>query len=302
MSERKEFLVKKEEEGSRLDQFLVEKIASVSRTWIKKLIEDKKVLVNNQPTKAHHKVRYRERIEVEESPPKTIDLIPEKKDLEIIYEDDEILVINKPAGLLVHPAGKRTTGTLANILAFYFGQLPSLGDRKRLGIVHRLDEGTSGIMVIAKTEDSLRNISEQFEKREVKKEYLALVKGRMELDEGRIDFPLGRHQLKRQRMAVRYTVSRAAETYWKVIERFKYSTLVALTPKTGRTHQLRVHLAHLGHPILGDKEYGIKAKIDHQALCAYYLGFRHPKTHKFIEFKIELPNDFKKLIDGERLK
>ena len=203
---------------------------------------------------------------------------------------------------MVHPTGKRHYHTLVNALAYYFGQLPSLAGQDRLGIVHRLDEGTSGVMVVAKTEIALRDLSAQFRTRKVKKEYVALVKGVMELDEGIIDVPIGRHHQKRQRMTVRYVSSKIAKTHWKVIERFKNSTLVSLRPHTGRTHQLRVHMAHIGYPILGDKEYGAIASIGHQALCARYLGFTHPVDKNFREFKAELPTDFKKLIDSERAK
>jgi 23S rRNA pseudouridine1911/1915/1917 synthase len=302
MDKKKEFVVTQEEENSRLDQLLVKKLTDTSRTHIKKLIENKLIKIDNQPTKAHHKVKAGEKIEIYEPPPKSNEIISQKIDLQILYEDSDILVINKPAGLLVHPTGKRSCGTLVNALAYHFGQLPSLGSQERWGIVHRLDEGTSGVMVVAKTEPALRNLSEQFKKRKVKKEYLALVKGVMELDEGVIDVPIGRHHEKRQRMSVRYISSKIARTNWKVIERFKKSTLVSLRPETGRTHQLRVHMAHIGHPILGDKEYGVPAPITHQALCAHYLGFIHPLHKKFMEFEVDLPSDFKNLIENERIR
>lgn len=302
MSEKKEFFVTQEENGMRLDKFLVGKLTDESRTHIKKIIEESLVKVDGRLTKVNYKIKTGEKVEIDEILPVVTTLTPQKIALEILYEDDAVLVINKPAGLLVHPTGKRRVDTLANALVYYFGQLPSLGDESRLGIVHRLDEGTSGIMVIAKTEIALRKISEQFKKRKVKKEYTALVKGVIELDEGEIDAPIGRHREKRKKMTVRYENSRDAKTYWKVIERFKNSTLVLLKPHTGRTHQIRVHVAHIGHPILGDKEYGIKAPIDHQALCATYLGFFHPVKLKFVEFRIDVPQDIKNLIELERAK
>lgn len=302
MGEKKEFFVTQEENGVRLDKFLVGKLTDESRTHIKKIIEGGLVKIDGRQIKVNYKIKTGERVEVDEIPADTTTLTPQKIDLEILYEDDDILVINKPAGLLVHPTGRRRCDTLANALLYHFGQLPSLGDESRLGIVHRLDEGTSGIMVIAKTETALRKISEQFKKRKVKKEYTALVKGIMELDEGEIDAPIGRHRQRRKKMTVRYETSRAARTYWRVIERFKNSTLVLLRPHTGRTHQIRVHMAHIGYPILGDKEYGVVASIDHQALCATYLGFFHPIKLKFMEFRVDLPVDIKNLIELEREK
>lgn len=302
MSGKKEFFATQEESGMRLDKFLVGKLTSESRTHIKKIIEDRLVKIDGRLTKVNYKIKTGEKVEIDKILPAAAALTPQKIALEILYEDDDILVINKPAGLLVHPTGKRRCDTLANALVYHFGQLPSLGDESRPGIVHRLDEGTSGIMVIAKTEIALRKISEQFKKRKVKKEYTVLVKGVMQLDEGAVDAPIGRHREKRKKMTVRYENSRTAKTYWKVMERFKNSTLVALKPQTGRTHQIRVHMAHIGHPILGDKEYGIKAPIENQALCATYLGFFHPVKSKFVEFRIDLPQDFKNLIELERAK
>lgn len=302
MDKKEEVVVEEKEEHERLDIFLHKKISGESRTHIKKLIEDGFVKVNGETTKVHHKVRAGEKIEFFLPEPVQIDIIPEKIDLEIIYEDEECLVLNKPAGLLVHPAGKRISGTLVNALLYHFGQLPSLDAQHRCGLVHRLDEGTSGLMVIGKTEQSLRNLADQFKTRRVKKEYAALVRGSVELDEGIIDAPIDRHPLKRERMKVEFSSSKTAKTRWKVIEKFKKSTLVALNLETGRTHQLRVHMAYIGHPILGDKEYGIPAEISHQALCARYIGFYHPKTGNFLEFKIDLPQDFKKLIEIERAK
>ncbi|MFH1856322.1 MAG: RluA family pseudouridine synthase [Candidatus Omnitrophota bacterium] len=302
-SEKKEIFISEEEKGLRLDKLLTSKFPDESRTHLKRMIEDGRVTVNGEVYKTSHKVQAGEKIEIKEIQPVLIDLKPQKMDLEILYEDDDILVINKPAGLLVHPAGKRCENTLANALVYHFGKLPSLGDEYRLGIVHRLDEGTSGLMIIAKTEHALRKISDQFKERVVKKEYTALVKGIIQADEGAVDAPIGRHYKKRQRMMVKYVSSREAETYWKVTERFKESTLVTLMPKTGRTHQIRVHMSYLGHPILGDKEYGIKAPpLTHQALCATYIGFYHPQKKEFIEFKIDLPEDFKKQIEIEKSK
>ncbi len=302
MNEKKEFIVGQKEAGNRLDQLLVKKLPGESRTHIKRIIEEGFITINAKPNKAHYNVKAGERIEIRQAPPVSTDVIPQRIDLQILYEDDDILVINKPAGLLVHPTGRRRYGTLVNALVYHFGQLPSLGGQERLGIVHRLDEGTSGVMVVAKTEMALRDLSAQFKKRKVKKEYMALVKGVVELDEGIIDVPIGRHHEKRQRMTVRYVSSKTAETYWKVIERFKNSTLVSLMPRTGRTHQLRVHMSHIGYPILGDKEYGTMAPIGHQALCACYLGFTHPANKSFMEFKVDLPSDFKKLLESEQVK
>ncbi len=286
--------------NKRLDIFLAEaqhKIAS--RSHIKKLIEDGCVLVNNLPAKPHHKLRDGETV--------TIDLTKEKKEgltaaenipLDILYEDEYLLIVNKPAGMAAHPSLGITSGTLVNALLYHCRELSGIGPADRPGIVHRLDKDTSGLMVVAKTDEAHRQLASQFKERTVKKVYVAVVNGVMELNEGIIELPIGRHPTKRQKLTVRFSESRDAITEYKVVKRFKNSTLVELMPKTGRMHQLRVHLSYIGHPILGDATYGVKSPlISRQALHASVLKMQHPVTNKYMEFTSGMPQDMKRLLE-----
>jgi 23S rRNA pseudouridine1911/1915/1917 synthase len=221
-------------------------------------------------------------------------LAPENLPLEILHEDEYLLIVNKPAGMASHPAAGINSGTLVNALLYHCKTLSCAG-QDRPGIVHRLDRDTSGLMVVAKDDGTHHRLAEQFKERQVRKRYIAFVKGLMELDEGKIELPIGRHPTQRQKQAVRFGESREAVTEYRVIKRFfgkDAATKVELTPKTGRMHQLRVHLSYIGHPILGDLLYGEKsALILRQALHASRLGFRHPVSGKDLEFNAEIPAD-----------
>ncbi len=293
--------------GIRLDQYLVLVFPKpLSRSHIKRLIDNGNILINGAKIKVHHKVKPGERIEVvlEELP--FLGLEPEDIVLNIIYEDDDIIVVNKPPGMATHPGPGIASGTLVNALLHHCKALSTVNDL-RPGIVHRLDKDTSGVMVIAKNNFSHMELAKQFKERTVKKRYIALVKGIVELDEGVVDLPIGRHPRLRQKMAVRYDSPKSAVTEYKVLKRVKDFTMVELNLKTGRTHQIRVHMAYLGHPILGDGKYGASDKPPHQnfwcggkfprqALHSYSLNFRHPRTGANLEFVAELPEDMKGLI------
>ncbi len=285
-----------ENSQQRLDVFLTKTIEEApSRSFIQKLIEKGGVRVNGRRVKPHYKVAADDEIAVhlpdeEES---CTDIQPENIPLEIVFEDNDLLVINKPEGMLVHPAHGCNTGTLVNALLFHRKELSEGIELGRPGIVHRLDKETSGIMVVAKNNRAHVHLSRQFEKRLVRKRYLALVEGLVEFEEGLIDASLGKHPRHFDKKAVVFEEdARCAKTFYMVLKRGKTSSLVGLYPKTGRTHQLRVHMAHLGHPILGDEKYGKKQTFPRLALHAQCLGMFHPTTTHFIEFCIRPPAGF----------
>lgn len=297
------FKVKDGEAPARIDQYLVGVFPTpISRSHLKRLIDNGNILVNGSRVKAHHNVKPGETIEV-----RLEELIPagvEAEDiaLDIIYEDDDMIVVNKPAGIAVHPSPGTHSGTLVNALLYHCKNLSTVNEA-RPGIVHRLDKDTSGVMVIAKNNASHIELAKQFKERSAKKNYIALVKGVIELDEGIVDLPIGRHPSHRQKMAVRYDSEKNAVTEYKVLKRFDDFTAVLLNLKTGRTHQIRVHMAHLGHPVLGDGKYGAKGRFPRQALHSYRLNLRHPRTGKPLEFKAQLPEDMRGIIgkDADRI-
>lgn len=290
----------------RLDVFLAETHPKLtSRSHIKKLIDDGCVLVNNSPSKPHHKLKNGDEITVDlTKEKKAASLLAEDIPLDILYEDEYLLVVNKPAGMAAHPALGINSGTLVNAVLYHCKKLSGAGEKERPGIVHRLDKNTSGLMVVAKDDETHRQLAGQFKERKINKKYIAFVNGIVELDKGFIEMPIGRHPSQRQKLTVRFSESRDAITKYRVIQRFpefkngkgKGCTMLELIPKTGRMHQLRVHLSYLGHPILGDATYGEKSSlIPRQALHALMLGFTHPATKKYLEFTTEMPPDMKKL-------
>ncbi|MEJ7575658.1 MAG: RluA family pseudouridine synthase [Pyrinomonadaceae bacterium] len=304
------FQVSEEDVGARLDAFLAARIAEKSRARIKRLIETGDVLVNNAVVKPAHKLRAGETIEIEftETLPLT-ELAPENIPLEIVYEDAELAVVNKPAGLVVHPGAGVSSGTLANALAFHFQNLSPRGGALRPGIVHRLDRDTSGLMVVAKTVAAHEKLAEEFQARRVYKSYVALVHGRLAEERGRIDQPIGRDARHRTRMTVLREGSggRNALSLYRVRTRFNRFTLLDVEIQTGRTHQIRVHLAWLKHPVVGDEVYGagrdrnlpdanlrnsIRA-LNRQFLHAARLGFYHPRSGAPINFTASLPEELR---------
>ena len=291
-----------EHAGIRLDAFLSSQIEGWSRARLQKLIENEDVLVNGKASKPAHRLREGDEVEVELTAPPTTDFTPENIPLDIVYEDDTLVVVNKPAGLVVHPAAGTPSGTLANALAYHFQQLPERGTSVRPGIVHRLDRDTSGLLVVAKTEAALENLSDQFRDRTVFKSYVALVHGRVLSNSGKIDQPLARDPSNRTRMAV-VRGGRNALTLYRVRRSFDRFTLLDVELKTGRTHQIRVHLAWLKHPVVGDETYGagrdntiqdpqLRARVrqlNRHFLHAEKLAFTHPKTHEQVKFESPLP-------------
>ena len=298
-----------EHAGTRLDIYLASQFEGWSRARLQRLIENEDVLVNGKVSKPSYKLREHDEIEVELVAPPANFFTPENIPLEIVYEDDVLVVVNKPAGLVVHPAAGTPSGTLANALAYHFQQLP--GSDVRPGIVHRLDRDTSGLLVVAKTEAALENLSDQFRDRTVFKSYVALVHGRVLSNSGKIDQPLARDPSNRTRMAV-VRGGRNALTLYHVRRSFQRFTLLDVELKTGRTHQIRVHLAWLKHPVVADETYGggrdntiqdpqLRARIRNlkrQFLHAEKLGFKHPATGEFVKFESALPAELSELLGG----
>jgi 23S rRNA pseudouridine1911/1915/1917 synthase len=281
----------------RLDRALADRLPEVSRTAISGWIEEGRVLVDGASLPGKTRLKGGERVEVRVPPPRPTALEAEDRALAVLHEDDAILVIDKPAGLTVHPGSGRRGGTLANALVHRVRGLPEAGGSDRPGIVHRLDKDTSGVMVVAKTEPVQRALSAAFAAREVKKEYVAVVHGALAEEEGTVDLPLGRSSAARTKMAVRASGGRAARTHWKVDRRLPRHTVVRCRPVTGRTHQIRVHLLSLGHPIVGDPLYGWRASPGdalpgRMMLHARRLAFAHPATGKAVAFEAPVPADF----------
>src|SRR5215218_3362790 len=291
-----------EHDGIRLDAYLASQIEGWSRARLQRLIESEDVLVNGKAAKPSYKLREEDEIELELVAAATDAFTPENIPLDIVYEDETLVVVNKPTGLVVHPAAGTPSGTLANALAYHFQKLPGTGTGVRPGIVHRLDRDTSGLLVVAKTEVALEHLSDQFRDRSVYKSYVALVHGRVLTSSGKIDQPLARDPSNRTRMAV-VRAGRNALTLYRVRRVFDRFTLLDVELKTGRTHQIRVHLAWMKHPVVGDETYGggrdntirdprLRARL--QALNRHFLhaeklGFKHPKTGEFVKFESPLP-------------
>jgi 23S rRNA pseudouridine1911/1915/1917 synthase len=300
-----------EHAGLRLDAFLASQIEGWSRARLQKLIENEDVLVNGKPSKPSYKLRAGDDLEIELTVAPTSGFEPENIPLEIVYEDDTLVVVNKPAGLVVHPAAGTPSGTLANALAYHFQHLPDRDTGVRPGIVHRLDRDTSGLLVVAKTEAALENLSDQFRDRTVFKSYIALVHGRVLSNTGKIDQPLARDPSNRTRMAV-VRGGRNALTLYRVRRAFDRFTLLDVELKTGRTHQIRVHLAWLKHPVVGDETYGagrdntiqdprLRAQVRNlkrHFLHAEKLAFTHPKTKEFVKFESPMPEQLAEILQN----
>ena len=287
----------------RLDRYLLEHLPkAISRSKLHRLFDEGKILVNGKITKPHHRLAEGETVQLEYLIPPSLDLRPEALPLHIVFEDAYLLVIDKEAGMVVHPAAGNWSGTLVNALLYHAKELSTLNGPIRPGIVHRLDKETSGLLVCAKQDAVHKNLSEQFEGRLVKRTYLALVKGIVQFDEGVVDLPLGRSRSDRKKFSVCYMKGKEAVTHYEVIQRLKDFTVLRLKLDTGRTHQIRVHMAHLGHPIIGDHTYGSPRGLPRQALHAATLGFLHPVSKKLLEFESPIPEDMKRLIEKGSLR
>jgi 23S rRNA pseudouridine1911/1915/1917 synthase len=300
----REYVVSRAEAGERLDAYLA-RVSGLSRARIQRLIAEGNVLAAGHPQRPRHRVTAGERIQLRIPPAMPPVLTPEAIPLDILHEDDDLLVLNKPPGLVVHPGAGRSTGTLVHAVLAHCGRLPGIGGVERPGIVHRLDRDTSGVLVVAKTETAHQSLSRQFKTRVVKKRYLALVDGEVRQDAGRIEAPIGRREHDRKRMGVRARGGRPARTAYQVLRRIPGLTLLVLDPETGRTHQIRVHLAHIGHPVVGDRVYGGRRErrrsesggppVARQMLHAWRLAFLHPRSGAWQEFTAPVPEDFLRL-------
>lgn len=292
---RHQLTVDEENANIRLDVYLTQILVDLpSRTFVQRVIEEGKVLVNGHLQKARYKVCVGDVIDLEYSDEMIPDhnLKPEKIKLDIFYEDEALVVVNKPVGLTVHPASGNYSGTLANALLYYFKELSDVNPG-RPGIVHRLDKETSGLIVIAKTNQAHVRLGRQFERHTVLKKYLAIVQGNVKFDQGKIEAPLKRHsKYHDMRQVAQPGEGKEALTFYEVLKRVDKKTLVGLYPQTGRTHQLRVHMKHLGHPILGDDRYGVKESFSRLALHAQLIGFEHPVSRQWIEFSTKPPKEF----------
>lgn len=299
-----QFLVQVTDAGLRLDRFLTDKAGGPSRSQIRKLIDQGLVQVNGLQVKAGYLVRVGDNIQLQIPPPKPIELKAQAIPLDILYEDADIIVINKPPGMVVHPAVGNYEGTLVNALLAHCKDLSGIGGTLRPGIVHRLDKDTSGVMVAVKNDLAHIALSAQIKDRTAERWYLALVHGNIRRDEALIDAPIARHPINRKQMAVMET-GRQARTWYCVQERFGQHTLVECRLETGRTHQIRVHMAYIRHPVVGDPVYSghrDQQGMIRQALHAYHLGFRHPRTAEPLSFSVPLPSDMAEILDKLRSK
>ena len=291
-------IVPKEAARLRLDQFLARELSKFSRSRIQQLVRQKFITRNDSPARPRDLVRSGDRVEVRVPPPEKIDIQPAAIPLDVLFEDRYVMVINKPSGLVVHPGAGQREGTLVNALLHYLPRLCGVGGKERPGIVHRLDKETSGCLVVAKNDEAHRALSAQFAARTVDKTYLALVSGSLRKSTGTIEEKIGRHPVNRQRMSVASKRGRVAKTEYRVISSSGDMSLLECKLHSGRTHQIRVHLHHLGHPVLGDKVYGGKHAnaFSRQMLHAWKLGFQHPHTGEWKDFEAPLPPDFQNAV------
>jgi 23S rRNA pseudouridine1911/1915/1917 synthase len=293
--------------SKRLDVFVSEK-TGITRSQVQKLIKDGLVLINNRIESQNYRIRLNDNIVLYKSeiPEKQEQiLVPELIPIKILYKDDDIAVVDKPAGMVVYPAAGHRSGTLLNALAYYCKKLAAVGGPLRPGVVHRLDKDTSGVMVVALNDKAYYDLAEQFKKRTINREYVTLVYGNIREDSGEIEMKIGRAVSDRKKMSTRTTRGKEAITKWRVIKRFGAATLIKAKLGTGRTHQIRVHFSAIGHPVLGDRTYGKKAAIElkqtkiifpRQMLHAEMLGFIHPEINKYMEFSSTMPEDMEECI------
>lgn len=284
----------------RIDRCLAEMIADHSRSYLQKLLKEGRISVNGKAVKANHKVSSGEQITVEIPAAQTPDIAAEDLPLDILYEDEDLLVVNKAKGMVVHPAAGHYSGTLVNALMYHCrGQLSGINGVMRPGIVHRIDRDTTGSLIVCKNDTAHQSIAEQLKEHRVNRRYHAIVHGVLKTDEGTIDAPIGRHPVDRKKMAVNHKNGKEAVTHYRVLERFRQFTYIECRLETGRTHQIRVHLASIGHPLLGDQVYGPgrpPSSLEGQTLHAKILGFEHPTKGVYIETDAPLPEYFQELL------
>ena len=299
----REFLVEEDEEGDRLDVYLSDQFVDMSRSYIQKIIKDKKVTVNGKVEKAKYLVKEEDKVVIEIPKPKILEVVPQDIPIEIVYEDDDIIIVNKPQGMVVHPAPGNYEGTLVNAILYHCkGNLSSINGVIRPGIVHRIDKDTSGILMIAKNNNAHNCLAEQLKDHSITREYEFICRGVFKEDNVTVDRPIGRNPKDRLKMAIVPNGKRAV-THFEVLERFNGYTHVRARLETGRTHQIRVHAMSINHPLVGDPVYGpknSKIKLNGQVLHAKKLGFIHPTTKEYVEFDSELPDYFQKLLEKLR--
>lgn len=290
--------------GERLDAFLSRQVEGLTRSAAQRLLEDGCVTLRGKPGKKNDKVQPGDEIRLTIPEPEPVDIAPKEMPLDIVYEDEDVLVINKPKGLVVHPAPGHTEDTLVNGLLYAKGDtLSGINGKLRPGIVHRIDKDTSGLLAIAKNDLAHTVLASQLKDHSMARTYECIVCGSLKEDSGTVDAPIGRHPIDRKKMAVNYKNGKEAVTHYKVLERFGQYTYIECRLETGRTHQIRVHMASIGHPLLGDTVYGTTKnpwKLQGQTLHAMILGFRHPVTGEYMEFEAPLPEYFCKLLDKLR--
>ena len=312
MVQKFEFIVPDSDGRKRLDIFLSEQNLPVSRSRIKRLIDTKLIKVNDISTKASFKVTRGDLVKVSIPEPIPVDPSPENIPLDILYEDSFIILVNKPAGLVVHPASGNYSRTLVNALLYYSHDLSGIGGVIRPGIVHRIDKNTSGVLVVAKSDFAHQSLASQFEKHSITRKYTGIAYGTFKNEKGTITSLIGRHPVDRKKMSTKARSGKKAVTHWRVIRQFDEIALLEINLETGRTHQIRVHLADIQHPIIGDPVYSSNKKLltikndrlrnrlkslNRQALHATLLGFNHPETGEYMEFSAPLPEDLKDILD-----
>jgi len=297
----KEIMIEVSSSGERIDTYISKARTDFSRSYIQKLIDNGDVLVNQTIVKSNYKVKIEDEIVLKVAAPVSMDALPENLFIEVLFEDENIIVVNKPKGMVVHPAAGNLSGTLVNALLNHCeGRLSNINGVIRPGIVHRIDKDTSGVLLVTKTNFAHEYFSEKFKNHDITRTYFAIVEGVITENKGKIDAPISRNINDRKKMSVNVTHGKHAITHFEVIERFKDYTLIKANLETGRTHQIRVHLAYIGHPLVGDTVYGRKKQIltqAGQALHAGLLGFIHPVSKVYIEFTAPLPNEFSEIIE-----
>lgn len=295
------FIITEEGEGERIDKYLNLLMESLSRSYLQKLLTEQRVTVNGKQVRANYRLKTEDKIILQLPPAVTPDIEPEAIPLSILYEDDDVIVINKPKGMVVHPAAGHYSGTLVNALLYHCaGNLSGINGILRPGIVHRIDKDTTGSVIACKNDFAHASIAAQLKEHTIVRKYHAIVCGNLKEDQGTIRTLIGRHPNDRKKMAVVSTGGKEAVTHYRVIERFGKYTYVECQLETGRTHQIRVHMSHIGYPLLGDEVYGRKEspyRLQGQTLHAKILGFKHPVTGEYIETDAPLPEYFKKLVN-----
>lgn len=290
------------EAGTRIDRYLSDRNEDLSRSYLQKLLKDGGVQVNGKSVKSNYKVAAGDRIELEVPDAVELEIEAEEMDLDILYEDDDILLVNKPKGMVVHPAAGHTSGTLVNgLMAHCKDSLSGINGVMRPGIVHRIDMDTTGVLIVCKNDFAHNSIAEQLKVHSITRKYYAIVHGVMKEEDGTVNAPIGRHPVDRKKMSINEKNGKEAVTHFHVIQRFQKYTFVECQLETGRTHQIRVHMASIGHPLLGDAVYGPSKcpipGLQGQTLHAGVLGIIHPRTHEYMEFSASLPKYFKELLE-----